>query len=388
MALGRNRQRIFVRGLGHFELIEKEPTAATVPSSAGWIKSATYRDIPDMQDVKSDTGYLINSLRKGQEVSIEAALEQTSIEEINLIRNASAKIYAARYRGKIPDRSVFQYFCIEAGVITSLVELPFEVNERLLPIKVRALNQSDITYVVPLSYVFEAADDIDTAEMDCWLTPRQALNTGTTKILDISGFGKHGTLNATTLWQTLLSHATEKFIRFDGTDDYITLGDQLDIIDSQSWGIAFWIDVKGADGALQEILSKKSADAHEDGYRIVRNTSNKIEVKISDGAASVTATGATSLITTSGWKHVAFIVDRANTAAQIYLNGVADGSPVNANTLASSLNAEDLLIGRFAGGYGQFDLGGLMHWQFESGTALTAAKVLALYNAEKAAFGL
>ena len=131
----------------------------------------------------------------------------------------------------------------------------------------------------------------------------------------------------------------------------------------------------------------KSADANQAGYRIVRNTSGKIEAKISDGSTSVTVTSATSITTTSGWTHVALIVDRAESKAQIYLNGVADGS-VEDPGIGSALNAEDFLIGKFAGGFGQWDLGGLMFWQIESNPHLTAAEVLNLYNAEKAAFGL
>jgi len=74
-----------------------------------------------------------------------------------------------------------------------------------------------------------------------------------------------------------------------------------------------------------EMISKETAGAANDGFRVVLNSSQKIVVNMSSNgtAYSLTITGATT-ISSSTWYHVAVV--RNGSTVTCYLNGVSDGS--------------------------------------------------------------
>lgn len=390
MALQKDRNRIFVKGLGNFFVMEVEPTTGTNFSDAGYFKSANVNNVFEMQDVMNDLGQTINVLPTKQTFELLTELLQTGTDEFTLLTGASTKIHAARLYGATSS-TVFQYYCIPKGKIIPNVPVNYQPGERTLPCKIMALYQ-DLGYSLPLFYFFEGDAEMTLDKLQLWLSPALGKNTETTKILDISGFERHGTLNSdyATIWQQTTTPA--EFLRFDGTDDYGDLGDVSDIT-TEDFAVEFWLRVPTDNGAEEQIVSKKATTGASDvGWAVnadMTASNNQIKVYISD-TTGATLTSATGSITANVWAHFFVSFDRDGNGT-IYKNGVASGTPTDISTEASTItNSASLYLARLATAYGQVDLGDVrLHNYGVAGLPSTIATIaLNHYNAQKADYGL
>lgn len=388
MALGRNRKTIFVKGLGKLEIRKVEPTPAdSLFSEAGYIDSTKITEIPEMEEIVVDTGELIDMIPKQISASWESILTQTSIDEISLIRNSIDQYHAIRYSG-LASESTFQYFLMEYAKIIPRLDIEFKVGKRVLPIRILGLKQDNLGYDVPVLFVYETAKEIKTNYLSLWITARAGLNAGTSRLLDVSGYAQHGTLNSdySTIWQT--GTTPERFLRFDGTNDYCSLGDILDDDGTTDFMIEAWVRIQGANGSLQEILAKKTATGTSAGYGFYRNASNYIAFHLASGSAeAINVSSSTLLINT--WAHIACTIDR-NGSGQIYINGSANGSPVSVAAIGSGANALNLYIGRDNTNYGQVDIGAVRIYRYPTvGLPSDISTIISNhYNAEKTFYGL
>jgi len=388
--MAKNRRHIFVKGLGNLHVRQVDPVAETSYSDLGWLGGTKVSDVYDMEPVRDERGVLVDILEHGEEVTMESSLLQSAKAQIDATKDVASQYHSVRYFG-LENSTVYKYICFELARIIPGFSTDFKPGQRRIPVVIKAIDQQEFDFQVPMYYLVELAKELDISGLQLWLDPRQYLNGGTSKVLDVSGFGRHGTLNAdfATIWQGDGSTTVPtRFLRLDGVNDLVGLGDILDDDALGDFVIEGWFRIKGADASVQELFAKKSADAHEAGFRMVRKADNTVEFKISDGTASALIPTTATLLT-NVWKHIAVVVERDGNG-QMYLNGVANGAAVAVSTILTATNALNLEIGKFAGAFGQIDVGSFRAHRYAADAlpSTIAASMLAHYQAEKAFYGL
>lgn len=388
MALTRDRRRIGAKGLGKLEAREVSPSTGTNFDDLGPLDGTDIEDIHETEEVFDERGDLQDVLEKQHVVRFSSALLQNGIDELDFIKTASGKVHSLRYSGMMnPTR--FQYYCFEQVRINPSLVRGFKPGKQPLPLKAIALKQDDSVFDTPEYYFYEGLAKIRTAFLQLWLDANRGLNAATAKLLDISGFARHGALSSdfATIWQT--GSNPDRFLRFDGTNDEVNLGNVLNDDGSADFALECWVKITGADGGLEEILAKKSlVSNHTAGFALARDASNQILFKLSDGAASASVVSSATLLQ-NVWKHVMVFVDR-NGNGQIYLNGAANGAAVSVASIGTGTNAGNLYLGRDGTNFGQVDIRGVRFYTFGAGALPTDAAAIALdhFNAEKAQMGL
>src|SRR5574343_499773 len=143
MALGKDRRRILTKGLGTMSIREVDPSAGTVFTDVGYLSKTSLSDAWSVEEIGDENGQLVDVKEKNRIARIESLLKQTTSDEFNIMRNASGKIYAARYYGMAQgDR--FQYFCFPKGRINpSISGLEFKPGERNFPLAITAQDYTD-----------------------------------------------------------------------------------------------------------------------------------------------------------------------------------------------------------------------------------------------------
>ena len=388
MGLTRDRRRIGVKGLGNLEAREVTPSAGTNFDDLGLLDGTDLEDVYEVEEIFDERGNLQDVKEKQHVVRLLSALLQNGIDEINFIKNASGKVYSLRYCGMM-NPSRFQYYCFEQTRINPSLARNFKPGKQPLPLKAIALKQDYSIFDTPEYYFYEGLARIRTTYLQLWLDAILGINAATAKLLDISGFARHGTLNSdyATIWQTGTN--PDRFLRFDGTNDEVNLGNVLNDDALADFALECWVRVKGADAGFEEILAKKSlASNNTAGYVLARNASNQILFKLSDGSASASVVS-TSTVLQNVWKHVMVFVDR-NGNGQIYLNGAADGAAVSVASITTGTNAGNLYVGRDGTNFGQVDVRGVRIYTYGAGAVPGDAATIALdhYNAEKTSMGL
>lgn len=392
MAISRDRKRIIVRGLGLLEVLQVDPTPDTEFADVGYIKSTAFTDEQASEPIVDERGDLADVKVQSQTVTLESQMQQTTKDEVDLIRNADGKIYALRYSGSPqPDRG--EYWCVEQARIVPMQSLTFQPGERNIPLKGYSIFLSDEKgFAVPYYYMNEMAKPMRVKNLHLWTDPILGHNSETAKILDISGFGRHGTLNSdfAAIWQQTTT--PKEFLRFDGVNDQVDFTD-INALDDDGVGdfvIEVWVRIQAANGIKTVILSKKSSiDTIGAGYAIFRQvTSNLLGFKLDDSLASTAILNSTTTLQ-NVWRHFAVSVDR-NGNATPYLNGAVDGAATSVAAIASGANALSLFIGRDAVLFGQVDIGAVRIYRFGAGGLPSdiATIILNHFDGEKAKFGL
>lgn len=383
MGLQKDRTRQHVKGLGDLEVRQVEPTNAAAFDNVGYLDEAGTDVIDDyvMEEIKDESGNLVNVLEQSHKVTLATNLSQTSLEEVNLIKGAEGKCFAIRYFGKAsPTR--FQYFCIEKGKINPSVPLGYKPGKRTLPLRAWALNQN-LAADLPEYYMAETMGEIRIKDLQLWVNPRLALKSATQNIVDISGYARHGVATAdyATMW------GTAGFLRFDGSNDAVNFGSVLNDDASADFMIETWVRVMGADGSLQEIAAKKDATANTAGFALYRSAANKMLFVLGSGSANASLSSTGSVLQ-NVWKHVAVAVDR-NGSATIYVNGTADGT-LSVAAIGSGTNALPLYLGRDNTNFGQVDIDMARIYTFGAGglPADMATIISRHFAAERSYYGV
>lgn len=156
-----------------------------------------------------------------------------------------------------------------------------------------------------------------------------------TSAADSSGSGYTGTLVNTPTWETTGGQIAGD-LDFNGTTQYVTMGDVLDWGATSDFSISFWVNRDTTAGVDTVLAKKNSTAAATIGYLIlIENVTNKVKLYMSDGTDQYTVTSSTSIDTT-GWYHVVAVWDD-DTAANIefYINGVDDGAAKGGAVLAN-----------------------------------------------------
>lgn len=385
MSIGRNRGSIFAKGLGKLEIREVEPSSASAFSDVGYIKTSTINDTPTMLDLQDETGYMVQSLVQSRAVTGEHQLMQSSSEELALLMAAAEKVHCIRYSG-VTNGGRFQYFMFPYVRLNPGFTLGYQVGERLLPLRFTANKDQSMSYDVPIYMMVETNAEIRTEHLQLFVDPKYDLTTGSTKLLDMSGFGRDGTLSPA---GDVAAHwAQADILRFDGTDDTLSFGNVCNLGALDDFMIEIWLRIPAANGTQQEILSKKNASGTIAGFSLIRTTGNKIQAELADGTDHPLVTGSTNVLQ-NVWHHVALVGNRAGNA-QLYLDGATDGAAVSITAVGDITNAIDLSIGKLSTAYGQIDMGAKRIYNF--GTSGLPSDIEAIvarhYNAEKSKYGL
>ena len=180
-------------------------------------------------------------------------------------------------------------------------------------------------------------------------------------------------------------------LNFDGTDDYVNMGDPSSgILDfgSNSFSISFWINAASGQPTNTIILGKGNEGAVTAGYRFIINSggtdSTSIAFVASDGTTTKSA-GKISVGLDGSWHLITGVVNRTDSLIQYYVDGIRKVSI--SFTPTGSVNTSSVLaIGRnssSSGGYfsGQIDDVRVFNY------ALTATQVKTLYNGGAVRFG-
>lgn len=386
MGLLKSRSRFSNRGLGNLEVREVSPTNDAAYQNLGYLEESNIADIEEVDVIKDENGSVQNALPAQQASRMTSKLLQVSIDEINYIKNSSTKFHSVRYNG-MANEGLFQYFCFPYGRIIRKIERQFVRAKQNIPFEFLGLKQ-EATYDIPEFYMAEAAGKIRPENLQLWINPRSinAYNSLTAKVLDISGFERHGDLNSdfAAIWQA--GTTPERFLRFDGVNDQLDLGNILNDDGTSDFMIEAWIRIQSADGGVNNILGKKTDAGTSAGFIFRRQASNSLDLVIADGTTATTISAGTVL--QNVWKHVAFAIDR-NGNGTGYLNGVA-GAPVSVASINTATNALSLFIGRTAFSFSPSDISMLRYHKYGAGLlpADIATIIANHYNAEKSYHGL
>tara|TARA_R110001599_G_scaffold256246_2_gene456439 strand:- start:22742 stop:23488 length:747 start_codon:yes stop_codon:yes gene_type:complete len=174
------------------------------------------------------------------------------------------------------------------------------------------------------------------------------------------------------------SFASTKSVAFDGTDDYMDIGNVLNLGSTTDFSISFWVKVSQATN--NSLLGKRQNSSNN--WKIVTDSSDKIKFEgTGSGTVRFTITYSGSALAEGSWNHIVVSCDRSNdsTGLNLYVNKIAS-TPVAASEGGLD-NTGGLRIGAFST---TFCLDGtLMDEVAIYNAALSSADVDKLYNSGK-----
>lgn len=115
----------------------------------------------------------------------------------------------------------------------------------------------------------------------------------------------------------------DKALQFDGSNDYISIGDDIQTRVPNQVTLSAWIRPEGNN---RTIFSKWNTSAASRSYRLHINSSNQIEFNLSSTGSDSSDLTSTSTVAVDGttWYHVVATYDGAN--MKIFINGQADST--------------------------------------------------------------
>jgi hypothetical protein len=201
---------------------------------------------------------------------------------------------------------------------------------------------------------------------------------GSTTWNDLSRSGNNGTL---TNGPTFNSGSLGSIV-FDGTNDYVYLGNNLD--QNGPLTILSWINTTTVSAGARSIISNCNAGGNAQDYILeINRTAGKVGIIWGDTSIR---TSTQSLIINQ-WYQVGFtrLGTTSNWIATIYINGVSDSftsTVINPN--AANVGTSIGRVGDFNGQYFSGNVANAMIYN----RALSATEILQNYNATKTRFGL
>jgi uncharacterized repeat protein (TIGR01451 family) len=196
-----------------------------------------------------------------------------------------------------------------------------------------------------------------------------------TTTADASG-NNPGTLVNGPTWTT--AGRIGKALSFDGSNDYVDIGNGAQLQITGSMSISAWIFPTAHPNDDATIVSRR--DSKRIGFQLdtsVDTGARTVSLKLSNGARY----GATTL-QTNRWYHVAGVYDAAARTVHVYLNGVLDDSTNRAVTPSGSQanSVVNVYIGRRPSGNG-YEFQGTIDEVTIYDRALSQSEITALFNA-------
>jgi hypothetical protein len=212
---------------------------------------------------------------------------------------------------------------------------------------------------------------LDAADLNSYPT------TGTTWF-DLTG-SNNGTL---TNGPTFSGTGASSSIVFDGTNDYVSLGNSLD--QNGPLTIMSWIYTTTVSSGARAIISNCNAGGNQQDYVL---EINRTAAKVGTFWGDVILLVSNQSLVVNQWYYVGFVRSgsTSNWSLNIYINGTRDSSTttsVNPNATNAGTS-----IGRAGDVNSQYFSGRISNVQMYN-RALSAQEVLQNYNAQKARFGI
>jgi hypothetical protein len=234
---------------------------------------------------------------------------------------------------------------------------------------------SKYTFKPPLGSVVNTNHPLSQGLVGFWLFNEQTGN----KIYDLNK-DNHGNLLNGPIWNS----TNNGYLQFDGTNDSVDFGDNLDIgLSNYTFCISF--KASSLSGLLHGLFSKAiAADATQRYALFIYNTGGnyKITTFISNGGSSDVQTPSTINVVTNVWYHVAVVFNRSD-KVYLYINGNLDSSATisqfQAIDFQSSYNFRLASYGDAANNASYFLNGIISNFQVYN-RALTAEEIKSLYE--------
>lgn len=199
--------------------------------------------------------------------------------------------------------------------------------------------------------------------------------TWTTNIMkDLSGQGNSGQLVAMSTTTSPVAGKTGGAMRFDGVNDYVNVGDiaSLDFGVGQDFAISFWYKINSTSGGPP--IFKRQESGGNEGYQFTYAGTFVI-----DATAGQIALTPSPTLTIGVWHHLVGL--RNGTTAQLFIDGVLNGSTTNVIVDDSLTTAQPLWFGRHLDSWTSPDyLSGSIDQVRIYNRALSATEVKQLYN--------
>jgi hypothetical protein len=138
-------------------------------------------------------------------------------------------------------------------------------------------------------------------------------------------------------------------VEFDGTNDYITCGDVLDIVHPAGLTVSVRFCITNSTNTYQAVVAKGTAGRL---YSLAPNAGAMNFIWTEGFTGSVSAITLSSSLVVGQWYHLVGVRDVGRQGAIIYLNGVNVYS--DAGNSAKAANAEALTFGSGGSGFGYF----------------------------------
>ena len=140
-------------------------------------------------------------------------------------------------------------------------------------------------------------------------------------------------------------------IRFDDTDDYLRVTDNATINFGSTTDFSLLAKVKRNAGTFIPIIVKRKQQGPTyQGYQLHLNTDNKLYAIVRDAGVTQVYPVSSSTIG-ADWVNISGTFNRDGNA-QLYINSLANGTPLNMTSVGDIDYAHDLLIGRTPYYYG------------------------------------
>lgn len=169
-------------------------------------------------------------------------------------------------------------------------------------------------------------------------------------------------------------------VKFDGVNDYVTVGNNYGFEHSQAFSISFWVKPDNV-AAFRCMVSKVSNDVNVYGYSLSHTATGALYLQMRATTALLLPHTFTSTLTAGVWQHVVLTYTGASNlnAARVYINAVVGDTPGSAVLSGTWGNANSFNLGN-RGAAATFPFVGNIDEVSVYDKALSASEVTELYN--------
>ncbi len=170
---------------------------------------------------------------------------------------------------------------------------------------------------------------------------------------------------------------------FNGTDDYLDLGDRFDFAGTSSFTAEAWINRGTANeaGGLRRIFDKVNAVSPTDGWRVsivpASDAANAQKIRFERRGSAQSSVDSATRTVAGRWYHVAVSYNGASMS--VYVNGVLESSTASSASIGDTANPLRLAWGPQAGSAEHY--GGTIDEAAIYNTALSATRIADHYIA-------
>jgi hypothetical protein len=198
-------------------------------------------------------------------------------------------------------------------------------------------------------------------------------------IIDLSGFNDNGLLgNGTTTAMPAFDYYNKGALRFDGTDDYLSVADNV-ALNPTAVTVSMWLKRNAYQSSICNFLRRNDRDAY--ALMATYNT-DTVWFRIRNAAAAVV--DATTTMPLNTWTNLVGTFDGSN--VRIYKDGALANTVANTSPISySGSTIGDLIIARddiVSGRYAPINVGATLIYS----KALSAVEIAQNYEAQKAKF--